>query len=337
MDKDIAHLVSSRASHRPERGNRSQRVADDEYSLLLSVRRFQVSSLKPFWKKCSVRLILAAGILWIFFMLVVLLFQVWSCQLKLGLCRRDGQVYHMLDIVGTMQKPVHRCLIPLADDPNSVSIPEKRNYDGIPQKLSYFVEDEFVGFGSQYQPLFGGHQSWKQRNESYKLNSTMKVHCSFVKNGSAEMDPVDIHFVKGCKYIVASGIFDGYDVPHQPSNISRRSQKLFCFLMVIDETTLAHIKKNGSIKDDSDGGKWVGIWRLVTLHKLPYDEPRRNGKVPKILTHRLFPQTRYSIWIDGKMELIVDPLLILESVARKAADIVEIPFVSSTSSHWSFL
>ncbi|KAJ0010576.1 hypothetical protein Pint_33544 [Pistacia integerrima] len=44
----------------------------------------------------------------------------------------------------------------------------------------------------------------------------------------------------------------------------------------------------------------------------PYDEPRRNGKVPKILTHRLFPQAQYSIWIDGKMELIVDPLLLLE-------------------------
>lgn len=50
----------------------------------------------------------------------------------------------------------------------------------------------------------------------------------------------------------------------------------------------------------------------VLLKYPPYDETRRNGKVPKILTHRLFPQAQYSIWIDGKMELIVDPLLILE-------------------------
>ncbi|CAN6478691.1 unnamed protein product [Victoria cruziana] len=316
MDKDITHSFSSRATHRPERTNRGQRAADDECSLLLSDRSFQESSLKPFWKKSFIRLILAAGILWIFLMLVALLFQVWSCQLTLisfrGLCRRDGQIYHMLDTVGLMQKPVHRCLIPLADDPNSVATPEKRNYDDIPQKLSYFVEDEFVGSGSQYQPLFGGHQNWKQREESFKLNTSMKVHCGFMKNGGAEMDPVDIHFAKGCKFVVASGIFDGYDIPHQPSNISMRSKKLFCFLMVIDERTLAHIRANGSIKEDNDGGKWVGIWRLVTLHKLPYDEPRRNGKVPKILTHRLFPQARYSIWIDGKMELIVDPLLILE-------------------------
>jgi len=126
------------------------------------------------------------------------------------------------------------------------------------------------------------------------------------------MDAIDVKYVKKCRFVVASGIFDGYDTPHQPSNISARSQKLFCFLLVVDEKSLNFIKQNASIWEDSEGGKWVGIWRLVTLHNPPYDEPRRNGKVPKIITHRLFPQARYSIWIDGKMELIVDPLLILE-------------------------
>lgn len=126
------------------------------------------------------------------------------------------------------------------------------------------------------------------------------------------MLPKDIDYVKNCKFVVASGIFDGYDSPHQPSNISERSQKLFCFLMVVDEVSLDFIKKNTSVRLDNEDGEWVGIWRLVLVKYPPYDEPRRNGKVPKILTHRLFPQARYSIWIDGKMELIVDPLLILE-------------------------
>lgn len=133
-----------------------------------------------------------------------------------------------------------------------------------------------------------------------------------MKGGGAEMDPVDTNFVKKCKFVVASGIFDGYDVPQQPSNISTRSKELFCFLMVVDEISLKFIKENTTVKQDDDGGKWVGIWRLILLKNPPYDEPRRNGKVPKILTHRLFPQAQYSIWIDGKMELIVDPLLILE-------------------------
>lgn len=126
------------------------------------------------------------------------------------------------------------------------------------------------------------------------------------------MDKKDIKYAKKCQFVVASGIFDGYDTPHQPSNISARSQKLFCFLMTVDEVSLDFIKKNVTVREDNDGGLWVGIWRLVLLKNPPYDEPRRNGKVPKILTHRLFPQAQYSIWIDGKMELIVDPLLILE-------------------------
>jgi hypothetical protein len=136
-----------------------------------------------------------------------------------------------------------------------------------------------------------------------------------MKNGGADMDSVDVKDIKKCKFVVASGIFDGYDIPHQPSNISLRSQELVCFLMVVDEVSLDFIEKNTTVKVDSDGGKWVGIWRLITLHNLPFDEPRRNGKVPKILTHRLFPQAWYSIWIDGKMELIVDPMLILERLA----------------------
>ncbi|MCL7026018.1 hypothetical protein MKW94_030185 [Papaver nudicaule] len=82
--------------------------------------------------------------------------------------------------------------------------------------------------------------------------------------------------------------------------------------MAVDQQSLDFIKENVTVRDDGHGGKWVGIWRLVLLKTPPYDEPRRNGKVPKILTHRLYPQAEYSIWIDGKMELIVDPLLMLE-------------------------
>jgi hypothetical protein len=136
-----------------------------------------------------------------------------------------------------------------------------------------------------------------------------------MKNGGADMESVDVKYIKKCKFVVASGIFDGYDIPHQPSNISLLSQKLFCFLMLVDEVSLDFIEKNTTVKVDSAGGKWVGIWRLIMLHNLPFDEPRRNGKVLKILTHRLFPQAWYSIWIDGKMELIVGPLLILERLA----------------------
>lgn len=248
--------------------------------------------------------------------LVVLLFHVWSCQSSLeffsAICNRDGKVYIMLDTMGLVPKPGHRCSIPLANDPEKVVIPKRRTPDTTVQHLSYVMMDEAARNGSQMPPLFGGHESWSQREDSFKLKSNMKVHCGFIQGGGAEMSAKDIKYVKKCRFVVASGIFDGYDTPHQPSNISSRSQKLFCFLMVVDQVSSDFIKENVTVRTDSEGGKWVGIWRLILLKNQPYDEPRRNGKVPKILTHRLFPQARYSIWIDGKMELIVDPLLMLE-------------------------
>lgn len=213
--------------------------------------------------------------------------------------------------MGFVPKPPHRCSIPVAEDPNAIVIPKQRTPDVIVKNLTYITEDEGTDITSQ-TPLFGGNISWSQREESFKLKPVMKVHCGFMHNGGGDMDPKDVEYAKKCRFVVASGIFDGYDTPHQPSNISTRSQKLFCFLMVVDEKSFDFIKENVTVRTDDDGGHWVGIWRLVLLKHQPYDEPRRNGKVPKILVHRMFPEAQYSIWIDGKMELLVDPLLILE-------------------------
>ncbi|KAG6709206.1 probable hexosyltransferase MUCI70 isoform X1 [Carya illinoinensis] len=272
------------------------------------------------WKKGFIRLVLVGGILWMLLILSALLFHVWSCHSSVSffsaICNKDSKVFTVLNSMGiNVPEPLqsqHRCPIPLSEDPDEIVIPKGRTPDRIVKDLSYAMEDELLKNGSQTSPLFGGHQSWSQREESFKLNPAMKVHCGFIRKSGAEMAPSDIKYVKKCRFVVASGIFDGYDIPQQPSNISLRSRKLFCFLMVVDEISLKFIKENVTIKEDDRGGKWVGIWRLVLLKHPPYDEPRRNGKIPKILLHRLFPQAQYSIWIDGKMELIVDPLLIME-------------------------
>nr|APA20241.1 DUF616 protein [Populus tomentosa] len=268
--------------------------------------------MKIIWKRGFVRLVLFAGILWMLLILAVFSFHVWSCQSSSVffsvICNKESKVYNFLNTWGFVPQQ-HRCPIPVIGNPERIVIPEGRTRDQIVKNISYVMEDED---GSQSSPLFGGHQSWKQREKSFNLSSSMKVHCGFMHNGGADMDLVDIEYVKNCRFVVASGIFDGYDVPHQPSYISDRSRKLFCFLMVVDEISLDFIKENVTVREDHNRGRWVGIWRLILLKHSPYDEPRRNGKVPKILTHRLFPQAQYSIWIDGKMELLVDPLQILE-------------------------
>lgn len=315
MESDVQRSLSSRASRRIDRHGHGQQTKDVEYSIFSVGTVPQDVPMKIIWKKGFIRLFLVGGILWLLLIVFALSFHVWSCQSSLAfisvICNKESKVFVVLDNMGLVPKQ-HRCPIPLADNPDDIVIPKISAIDTMPQKLSYVLEDDSIKANPQSSPLFGGHQSWKQREESFNIEPTMKVHCGFIRNGGAEMDAADVKYAKKCKFVVASGIFDGYDTPHQPSNISLRSQKLFCFLMVVDEKSFNFIRKNVSVKVDKDGGKWVGIWRLVLLHHPPYDEPRRNGKVPKILTHRLFPQARYSIWIDGKMELIVDPLLILE-------------------------
>nr|XP_023884824.1 uncharacterized protein LOC111997019 [Quercus suber]XP_023884825.1 uncharacterized protein LOC111997019 [Quercus suber] len=316
MDGEAQRSVSFRSNRRGERNNQSPYSKDSEGDLFSPGRLPQDYPMKIVWKKGFIRLVLVVGILWMMLILIALLFHIWSCQSSISffsaICNKDSKVYTVLDTMGLVPKPQHRCPIPLANDPDKVVIPEGRTHDRFVKDLFFVMEDDQWNNRSQTAPLFGGQESWSQREKSFKLNSTMKVHCGFIRNSGAEMAPSDIKYVKKCRFVVASGIFDGYDVPHQPSNISLRSKKLFCFLMVLDEISLKFIKENVTIRDDGNGGKWVGIWRLVLLKHPPYDEPRRNGKIPKILLHRLFPQAQYSIWIDGKMELIVDPLLMLE-------------------------
>eukprot|EP01018_Ginkgo_biloba_P039102 Gb_31315 [translate_table: standard] len=321
MDGEVKRTESLRPLRRIDKNSQSQKkkvYADgEEFIANLHGRGSQETPLLKFMTRRSLlQLLLVGGIVWIFFMLLILLILVWSCESAVnsasGQCKKNSRVFIMLDTLGLLSKPVHRCPIPLLDDPHAIKIPSPRRDDSLPKNLSYVTKDKAVKNDPKLVPLFGGYQNWKQREQSFKLKPAMKVHCGFISNGGADMDLVDREYVKKCKFVVASGIFDGYDTPHQPSNISIRSKNLFCFLMVVDEKSLSFIRDNEVIMEDSSGGKWVGLWRLVLLRNPPYDEPRRNGKVPKILTHRLFPEAQYSIWIDGKMELIVDPLLILE-------------------------
>ncbi|KAJ7153396.1 hypothetical protein O6H91_Y549100 [Diphasiastrum complanatum] len=228
-----------------------------------------------------------------------------------GQCNKKTRLFLFLDALGFIPKPLHRCAIPVLKSPYTITIPPKKD-EGVLQNLTYIEKDEALKADSNLVPLFGGYQTLQQREESFRIKRHMKVHCGFVGNSGADIDPHDKSFLRKCQFVVASGIFDGYDRPHQPSNISELSQNIFCFVLMIDGKSLSNIKSWVNITEDGNGGKWAGIWRLVLLRNLPYDEPRRNGKVPKLLTHRIFPEAQYSIWIDGKMELVIDPLLLLE-------------------------
>lgn len=59
--------------------------------------------------------------------------------------------------------------------------------------------------------------------------------------------------------------------------------------MFVDKQTLSKLSLEGSVPND--GGN-IGLWRIVVVRNLPYEDMRRTGKVPKFLSHRLFPSSR---------------------------------------------
>lgn len=71
--------------------------------------------------------------------------------------------------------------------------------------------------------------------------------------------------------------------------MSEFSKKNVCFVMFVDEQTLSKLSSDGHLPDT---GGFVGLWRVVVVRNLPYEDMRKTGKVPKFLSHRLFPSSR---------------------------------------------
>ncbi|KAL6851598.1 hypothetical protein ACP4OV_020162 [Aristida adscensionis] len=183
------------------------------------------------------------------------------------------------------------------------------------QSLNYLFEENSISKESNGGSLFGGYPSLEERDKSYEIKDSMTVRCGFVRgkipglNTGFDIDETDLSEMQQCqRTVVASAIFGNYDIMQQPENISEFSQNTVCFFMFLDEETEAAIKNSTTI----DHTKRIGLWRVVVVRNLPYSDARRNGKVPKLLLHRLFPNVRYSIWIDGKLKLVRDPYQVLE-------------------------
>ncbi|KAL2496410.1 hypothetical protein Fot_40167 [Forsythia ovata] len=194
-------------------------------------------------------------------------------------------------------------------------MPRSPSASPVLRHLTYFSEENPIKTELRGGSEFGGYPSLKQRNDSFDIKESMNVHCGFVKgcrpgDGTGfDIDVADLRELEQFhEVIVASAIFGNYDIIQQPRNIGETARKNVRFYMFVDEETEAFMKNVSLLGSD----KMVGIWRVIVVHNVPYTDARRNGKVPKLLLHRLFPNIRYSIWIDGKLQLVVDPYQILE-------------------------
>lgn len=212
----------------------------------------------------------------------------------------------------TGPRPCPVCYLPVEEA--IALMPKVPSFSPVLKNLTYITEPVLNREAELGGSDFGGYPTLAQRSNSYDIRDSMSVHCGFAKGKPGrgtgyDLDEEDILYMEQCDGIaVVSAIFGAFDDINQPSNISEYSRKTVCFVMFVDEETEAYLKANSGL----DRTKKIGIWRIVVIHNPPYSDARRTGKIPKLLSHRLFPNARFSLWIDGKLELVVDPYQILE-------------------------
>ncbi|PNT69644.1 hypothetical protein BRADI_3g59337v3 [Brachypodium distachyon] len=201
--------------------------------------------------------------------------------------------------------------------PSVDNLVEPADYNNFTQfSLNYILKEQKLVGNALFGPLFGGHQSLQERDETYYAEN-QTLHCGFVEgpeghpSSGFDLDETDKAYMATCRIVVSSCIFGGSDYLRRPtkSKIGSYSKKNVCFIMFLDELTLATLSSEGHVPDENG---FIGLWRIVIVKNLPYKDMRRAGKVPKFLAQRLFPSALYSIWLDSKLRLHADPMLIIE-------------------------
>ncbi|TYI75567.1 hypothetical protein E1A91_D06G014500v1 [Gossypium mustelinum] len=170
--------------------------------------------------------------------------------------------------------------------------------------------------------LFTGHQTMDEREKSFKVNETAVIHCGFYsENGGFKISDEDKSYMQSCKVAVSTCAFGGGDDLYQPIGMSEASLKKVCYVAFWDEITLAAQELQGN-KIGDDG--FIGKWRIVIVKNLPFVDQRLNGKIPKMLPHRLFPHAKYSIWVDSKSQFRRDPLGVIEALLLRTNSVLAI-------------
>ncbi|KAL4289484.1 hypothetical protein GQ457_14G008470 [Hibiscus cannabinus] len=161
---------------------------------------------------------------------------------------------------------------------------------------------------------FGGNLSLEERISYFNhTNNDINVPCGFLKEFPVSYsDRIAMESCNGV--VVASAIFNDHDKIRQPIGLGSKTLEISCFFMFIDDVTLQGLHFHKVIPQNSPDYK-IGVWRIIKVfsEKL-YENPAMNGVIPKYLVHRLFPNSKFSIWIDAKLQLTIDPLLLIHSL-----------------------
>ncbi|KAJ4888660.1 hypothetical protein Rs2_28408 [Raphanus sativus] len=163
--------------------------------------------------------------------------------------------------------------------------------------------------------IFGGNFSTQKRFSYFNhSNNDVEVPCGFFRDfpisnsDRADMDK--------CELVVASAIFNDHDKIRQPVGLGVKTLETVCFYMFIDHKTLNSLFHHSVISKNNPKAYRIGVWRIIKISQSEnlYLNPAMNGVIPKYLIHRLFPNSKFSVWIDAKIQLMIDPLLLIHSM-----------------------
>ncbi|XP_057471453.1 alkaline ceramidase TOD1-like [Actinidia eriantha] len=162
-------------------------------------------------------------------------------------------------------------------------------------------------------PSFGGNFSTQKRISYFDYSVGSEVPCGFLKD--FPISNSDRIMMEKCnKAVVVSAIFGDHDKIRQPKGLGSKTLDHICFFMFVDDSTLRGLEFHNLISRKSGEYK-IGVWRIVRVSSEHlYANPAMNGVIPKYLVHRLFPNTLFSVWVDAKLQLVVDPLLLIHSL-----------------------
>ncbi|XP_010525625.1 PREDICTED: uncharacterized protein LOC104803394 [Tarenaya hassleriana] len=234
-------------------------------------------------------------------------------------------------VVDGVREPCLKLLPP--DDLELLDFPERKD-SGSPVREVVYLSDtgtssmeekmalRWQGTNGTRFNLFTGNQTFAEREKSFQVSEKMTVHCGFFnENGGFRISDGDKRFMQTCKAVVSTCAFGGGDDLYQPIGMSKASSQKVCYVAFWDEITLAAQDTEGH-KIDENG--YIGKWRIVVVRDLPFTDQRLNGKIPKMLPHRLFPNAKYSIWVDSKSQFRRDPLGVLEALLWRTNSVLAI-------------
>uniref|UniRef100_A0A7C9EP90 DNA-directed RNA polymerase n=1 Tax=Opuntia streptacantha TaxID=393608 RepID=A0A7C9EP90_OPUST len=251
-----------------------------------------------------------------------------------GESKSGGNLNHLDPIYHTVAGVKEPCLRLLsAEELEHLDIPLEKGPNGPVKNVVYIMEenDPHAGgnstFSKQHKEvgrfnLFTGYQTLDQREKSFKVAATPVVHCGFYSDsGGFKISDEDKTYMETCKVVVSTCAFGGGDDLYQPIGMSSASLNKVCYVAFWDEITLATQEAQGQ-KVGAD--HYIGKWRIIIVKNLPFADQRLNGKIPKMLAHRLFPNSRYSIWVDSKSQFRRDPLGVLEALLWRSKSVLAI-------------